>query len=692
MASPTDPNNTRTLVKADDIIDPRTGDKLYWQSWKLSADMKYVLFGTDYVKQWRHSSHRNFWVHRLSDHKTFALHEPGSPPKVAYAEWSPVSHSIAYVANNDLYVVSAEELDKDQDKIKAVRVTNDGSEVVFNGVPDWVYEEEVFSTDSALWWAPDAHAVAYLRSNETDVLTYSYPVYNPTEDSNTPNPYTTEVVMRYPKPGTPLPLVSVHTFSLERYFNKDAVHITDGLLEMAKQELRWPGQLPPGDGIIDEVSWVGNDALVIKEVDRAARNGQVIVVQSGHVEGKIVRKLGKDGEEGDDGWIDHGQNLLAVKESSGTVGGYLDLIPREGYNHIALFHPVDATKPIWLTYGDWEVTDINAIDQEAGIVYFTAANPSIDRHIYSVKLPDANTLADFKPEFKPLTDTSRPGYYSASFSPDGGFYELSYKGPLVPWQRLIENKEDGLDIVLQDNAELNATLAEFHRPIETRSTLMSDDYELNMVEILPPNADTSGRKKYPVLVEVYGGPYSQKVSNEFKRDWHTFLACEQKYVIVRVDGRGTGFKGRQLRNPIRDDLGHYEPIDQAALARELVKRKYIDRSRVGIWGWSYGGYTTLKTLELNPDLFTLGMAVAPVTDWRYYDAIYTERYMNTPDANPGGYESCRVNNVTNFDGKDLLLAHGSGDDNVHFANTASLVDRLTQQKVRGWRMRVFIDS
>jgi dipeptidyl aminopeptidase len=692
LATATQPNTTSILVEAKDIVDPRSGAPLYWQSWKLSADMKYVLLSTDYVKQWRHSSHSNYWVHRLADHKTFALHAPSFPPAIAYAEWSPVSHAIAYVSGNDLYVVAAAELDQGAENITAVRVTNDGSKVVFNGVPDWVYEEEVFSTDSALWWSPDAHAVAYLRSNETEVMEYTYPVYNPGNDADTVNPYTSEVVMRYPKPGTPLPLVSVHTFDLNKYFSTEAAALGDKRLEAAKQTLRWPGQLPPGDGIVVEVSWVGTDALLVKEIDRAARNGQVVVFQGGRVEGKPVRKLGKDGEEGDDGWIDHGQNLIAIHESGGTVAGYLDVVPKKGWNHIAFFHPVDATEPIWLTDGEWEVTKINGVNQEQGVVFFTAANPSIDRHIYSVELPDAASLADFKPSPKPLTDTRQPGYYAASFSPNAGFYSLAYEGPLVPWQRMIEVREGGINELLEDNAELNATLAEFHRPIVNRGTIESDGFELNTVEILPPNVDTSGRKKYPLLIEVYGGPYSQKVSNAYGRDWHHFLACEQKYVIVKVDGRGTGYKGRQMRNPIMDDIGRLEAIDQAALAREVVKRKYIDRERVGIWGWSYGGYMTLKTLEANPDLFTLGMAVAPVTDWRYYDAIYTERYMNTPEANPDGYAASRVNNLTNFDGKDLLIAHGSGDDNVHFANTASLVDRLTQERVRGWRMRMFTDS
>ncbi|GMK55819.1 hypothetical protein CspeluHIS016_0208750 [Cutaneotrichosporon spelunceum] len=692
LASATDPNNTSILVKAEDIVDPRSGEQLYWQSWRLSADMKYVLLTTDYVKQWRHSSHNNYWVHRLADHKTFALHEPSTPPALAYAEWSPVSHSIAYVSGNDLYVVPATELDQGERNITAIRVTDDGSKVVFNGVPDWVYEEEVFSTDSALWWAPDAHAVAYLRSNETEVMEYIYPVYNEGNDADAVNPYTSEVVMRYPKPGTPLPLVSVHTFNLQRYNEAGAQGLGDKRLEAAKQTLRWSGQLPPGEGIIVEVSWVGNDALLVKEIDRPARNGQVIIFQGGKVDGKQVRKLGKDGEEGDDGWIDHGQNLIAIHESDGTVGGYLDVVPKQGWNHIAFFHPVDATEPIWLTDGEWEVTSINGVNPEEGVVFFTAANPSIDRHIYRVDLPDAASLANFKPLPKPITDTSQPGYYAASFSPEAGFYSLSYEGPLVPWQRMIEVREGGINELLEDNAALNATVAEFQRPTVNRGILENDGFELNMVEILPPNMDTSGRKKYPLLIEVYGGPYSQKVSNAFSRDWHHFLACEHKYVVVKVDGRGTGFKGRALRNPIIDDLGRLEALDQAALARALVKRKYIDRDRVGIWGWSYGGYMTLKSLEASPDLFTLGMAVAPVTDWRYYDAIYTERYMNTLEANEAGYAAARVNNLTNLDGKDLLIAHGSGDDNVHFANTASLVDRLTQEGVRGWRMRMFTDS
>jgi len=246
--------------------------------------------------------------------------------------------------------------------------------------------------------------------------------------------------------------------------------------------------------------------------------------------------------------------------------------------------------------------------------------------------------------------------------------------------------------LLESNDRLNATLAEYMQPLITRSTINSDGYELNMLEIQPPGMDTSGRKRYPVLIKVYGGPGSQQVSNRFERDWHSYLACERKYIVVVVDGRGTGYKGRKLRNPVTDDLGHWEVVDQIKAAAEMTKQTYVDSSRIGIWGWSYGGYTTLKTIEADSGIFTLGMAVAPPVNWLLYDSIYTERYMSTPEANPEGYVTSAVNNVTAFGKVDFLWAHGSGDDNVHFAHTASFLDKLTQSHVRGWRFRMFTDS
>lgn len=686
-------NKTEVLVKAEDVKDPRTGKTLEWDDWQLSADMEYVLFTANSRKQWRHSSHANRFVHRLKDHSTFALQEPHDYPIMAYAKWSPVGHSVAFVSENDLYVVPGKELETS--KPKAIRVTFDGSDVVFNGVPDWVYEEEVFSTDGALWWSPQADTIAYLRSNESAVEIYDLQIFNPTDDAFNINPYTSTVQMRYPKPGTPNPLVSVHTFSLTRFEYASANGVaSSAAVSQAKSTLTWPDEYPQDDRIITEVGWVGNDTLLVKEVDRPSRKGHVAVFTGGKSVGEVTRKLGKEGEQGDDGWIDHGQNIVKIETRSDGSGidGYLDIVPNaEGYDHIALYAPVTASKPVWVTEGEWEVTSIAGVDREKGVAYFVAANPSIDRHLYAVTLPSSPSLVGYKPEMTPLTDVSAPGYYDVSFSPSAGFYSLNYRGPNIPWQRL-KSTDETLDVVLEDNAALNATIAEFHQPVEIRSTLQHAGNELNMMTVLPPNLDPSGRKHYPLFINMYAGPGSQTVDNRWKIDWFSFLACEHKYVIARIDGRGTGFKGRKLRNPVMDNLGQLEAEDQAALAREMIKRKFVDRSRAGLFGWSYGGYATAKTLEAYPDLFTAGISVAPVTDWRFYDSVYTERYMNTLSANLAGYQNSSVHNVSAFQGQDWLLAHGTGDDNVHFANMASLIDKLTQERIRGWSMRVFTDS
>lgn len=226
----------------------------------------------------------------------------------------------------------------------------------------------------------------------------------------------------------------------------------------------------------------------------------------------------------------------------------------------------------------------------------------------------------------------------------------------------------------------------------TPGVLTVSSIELNTMEILPPNFDDSGRTKYPVLFWVYGGPGSQQVSMKFQRDWHFYLASSLKYIVVLVDGRGTGFKGRSMRNPVKGDLGYWEAQDQINAARIWAAKSYVDRKRIGIWGWSYGGFMSSKVIENNAGIHTLAMAVAPVTSWLLYDSIYTERYMGTPQANPDGYVNASISTVEGFKHADFLLAHGSGDDNVHFSNSAHLLDMFTRAQVQNFRFRMFTDS
>ncbi|KAH8989460.1 dipeptidyl aminopeptidase [Lactarius akahatsu] len=693
-------NTTTDLVQLSDLKDEQ-GNRLALHNWKLSPDMKYMLIKANHLKQWRWSSFGNYWIFNLETKETYPLVPPSNPPTVAYATWSPTGQRIAYVMNNDLYVVPS--LSR---RASHIQVTNSGNATLFHGVPDWVYEEEIFSSDFALWWSPDSTKVAFLAFDETLVEEYTFPIYNPTDDSDAVVPYTSQQTMRYPKPGYPNPLVSVHVFDVERFLS-ERVFSSEPSPAQATLELEWTGRQPLNDSVITDVVWLSNGTLLLKEVNRNADTGSAALFDVSDTTllaartGAVVRTFGKDGEEADEGWIDpeHAVYPLTERFSVSGLPSYLDVVPdKKGFNHIALFNPASSGTPRFLTTGPWEVTGgIQAVDFEKGLIYFQAANPSsVGRNIFSAPLPlDSNfKFSDAAPITQPsaLTDTAGLGKYSADFSPEAGFYLLSYEGPKIPWQRVVKTNDTDFDFVVNDNARLNATWSRFETPIIQHTTIDSDGYELNAVELRPPHMDSSGRTKYPVLFRVYGGPGSQTVSASFALDWHAYLVSSLQYVVVVVDGRGTGYKGRALRNPVKGNLGFWEARDQINAARLWAAKDYVDPKRIGIWGWSYGGFMSSKVVEANAGIHSLAISVAPVTSWRLYDSIYTERYMGLPALNPGGYVNASISNVTAFDKVDYLLAHGSGDDNVHFANSAHLLDMFTKAHVRNYQFRMFTDS
>ncbi|KAI9440877.1 dipeptidyl aminopeptidase [Lactarius indigo] len=671
-------NTTTDLVQMSDLKDEQ-GNRLALHNWKLSPDMKYMLIKADHRKQWRWSSFGNYWIFNLETKETHPLVPPSNPPTVAYATWSPTGQRIAYVMNNDL-------LCGPQPFASHIQVTNSGNATLFHGVPDWVYEEEVFSSDFALWWSPDSTKVAFLAFDETLVEEYTFPVYNPTDDSDAVVPYTSQQTMRYPKPGYPNPLVSVHVFDVERFLS-ERVFSTEPSPAEATLELEWTGRQSLNDSVITDIVWLSNGTLLVKEVNRNADTGSAALFDVSDTTllaartGTVVRKFGKDGEEADEGWIDPEHAVYPLPERF------------SGFNHIALFNPASSGTPRFLTTGPWEVTGgIQAVDFEKGLVYFQAANPSsVGRNIFSAPLPlDSNfKFSDAAPITQPsaLTDTAGLGRYSADFSPEAGFYLLSYEGPKIPWQRVVKANDTDFDFVVNDNARLNATWSRFETPIVQHTTIDSDGYDARS-DSLNPSADC----RICVPASRYGGPGSQIVSTSFALDWHAYLACSLQYVVVIVDGRGTGYKGRALRNPVKGNLGFWEVRDQINAARLWAAKDYVDPKRIGIWGWSYGGFMSSKVVEANAGIHSLAISVAPVTSWRLYDSVYTERYMNLPALNPGGYVNASISNVTAFDKVDYLLAHGSGDDNVHFANSAHLLDMFTKAHIRNYQFRMFTDS
>jgi dipeptidyl aminopeptidase B len=362
-----------------------------------------------------------------------------------------------------------------------IRVTNEGNSSLFFGVPDWVYEEEVFSKPSALWWSPDARRIAFLRSDETKVNDYTFPIYNPTDSSFTVTPYTDFVTMKYPKPGFPNPLVTVHVFDLHAYQTQNIVPVRAAAA--FTQELTWTGRRSLEDSIIQEMAWVANTTLLVKEISRSADDGSVVICnlaeqQSGQLaSGTIVRQLGAHGEEGDKGWIDavsprvvsrkmppnpshQSQNVYRLPESLGLEeGAYIDMLPtKEGFNQIALFNPAGSTIPQWLTSGQSEVTTLLSVDVQRRVMsvyrsfhaqctlrwccfrYFLAAGEGgIGRKLLFVPIPvDSADHPLVSSTALTWDDMPTPSHYAASFSPQAGFYLLSYEGPNVPWQKLIK--------------------------------------------------------------------------------------------------------------------------------------------------------------------------------------------------------------------------------------------------------------
>ncbi|GAA5941973.1 S9 family peptidase [Sporobolomyces koalae] len=729
-------NESRILVDGNKIRDA-DGTKLEWSRFRVSADLQFILFDTEWTKQWRHSTYANFWIHNVSASTTKRLRGPSYPPRTSFASFSPKNHHIAYVHSNDLYVLESPPASGQRND--AIRITRDGSATTFNGVPDWVYEEEVFSSDVTTWWSPSGSKLAFLSFDEEQVPEYEFPVYNSDWFVGGADTYPSHTIMRYPKAGYPNPKVRLRVFDLERFLTDRTSEWSDeeGVLRATK-ELVLDNPFPEDDVIISEVEWIGADELMVKATNRIATIERVALFnfdrnlddgQKSVVVGKVVRSV--DFDKLDGGWAEPGSNIVGIastvllhsqandSESSASIPsyppGYLDIVPSpSGFNHLAYFSPADSKEPVFLTEGDWEIDgSVQMVDVQRGLVYFIAANPSIERHLFSVPLPTSLAqLSDLKagktelPAPTPLTDTSERGRWSVSFSPFGGIYQLDYEGPGIPYQKLVKVEDPAYTHILTDNAALRSIDSKFqHAEISYPTVAIEPKFEmtegssarqkeitLDTMELRPPMMDVSGRTKYPVLFQVYGGPNSQTVTTKYQRDWQHYLCSALGYVIVRVDPRGTGFRGRKHRVLVKNRLGEVERSDVIATARQWADLPYVDEKRIAIWGWSYGGFLTSKVIEANSSVFQLGMAVAPVTDWRYYDSVYTERYMSTPQLNPGGYQNSSISQMDGFKHAHFALAHGSGDDNVHFQNTAALLDKFTVARVRGFEFRQFTDA
>ncbi|KAK1999608.1 hypothetical protein LX36DRAFT_471066 [Colletotrichum falcatum] len=636
-----------------------------------SKDMKKLLVLTDSKNNWRHSFTALYWIFDVETQTAEPLDPEQPDGRVQLATWSPQSNAVVFTRDNNLFL---RKLDGDK---KVTQITKDGGPEYFYGIPDWVYEEEVFAGNSATWYSEDGKYVAFLRTNETGVPEYplQYFLSRPSGKAKPPGEetYPDEKRIKYPRAGSHNPVVDLLFFDVERG-DVFSVDIEGGFAD--------------DDRLINMVLWA-NDKVLIKETNRVSDIMRVVLVDVVARTGKTVNTI--DVGKLDGGWfeISHDTRFIPADPANGRPGdGYIDTVVHDNGNHIAYFSPMDNAEPVYLTGGDWEVDGgPSAVDLKNNLVYFVATKESsIQRHVYSVHLNGT--------DLKPFTDTKSEGFYDISFSSGAGFSLLSYQGPNIPWQKVVSTPSNpvGYEHVVEKNEDLAANAKKYELPILKYGTLKVDGVELNYLERRPPHFDE--KKKYPVLFQQYSGPGSQSVHKKFAVDFQSYVASALGYLVVTVDGRGTGFIGRKNRVLVREHLGYWEAHDQIAAAQAWAAKKYVDPARIAIWGWSYGGFNTLKTLEMDAGrTFSYGMAVAPVTDWRFYDSIYTERYMRTPQLNPSGYDQTAVSNVSALAGNvRWLMMHGVADDNVHYQSTLTLLDKLNLEGIENYDVHVFPDS
>lgn len=616
----------KTLVDANELKDPATGEAIKVASYTFSPDESKILLKTSVESIYRRSSKAVCFVYDMGSKKLTQLH---AGEKVSLPTFSPDNQHVGYTHMNDLYYHS---LDGD----KRTRITDDGKwNFIMNGHTDWVYEEE-FAFVQGFYWSPDSRKIAYYRFDESHVREFAMPMYGQLY----PDPYS----FKYPKAGEDNAYVDLYIYHTDAG-KKVKVDIGD-----------------EKDQYIPRVKWTKDaDKFAVMRMNRLQNQLDVLLVEAGTGNSKVILTEKEEAyidEVTDEKWIflDNGNEFLWQSEA-------------DGHNHVYLYG-MDGQQVRQITKGDWDVTGVNAVNNADGILYYSSTEISpLERHLYSITLEGK----------KKKQLTKEAGWHNASFSSSNSYYMDTYSTLDQPGGAGLYDVKGKEIETLEDNARLEKTMANYviSEP-EFFNFKTSENVELNGWMIKPDNFDPA--KKYPVLMYVYGGPGSQTVKNQFggfNYIWHQMLA-QEGYIVVSVDGRGTGARGEEFKKVTYGELGKYETIDQIETAKYLGGLNYVDADRIGIWGWSYGGYMTSLALVKGGGVFKMGIAVAPVTSWRYYDTIYTERYLKTPQLNPSGYDD---NSPIQF-AKDLqgnyLLVHGTADDNVHFQNSMEWVDALVK--------------
>ncbi|WP_152287780.1 S9 family peptidase [Flavicella marina] len=613
----------KSLKKTKTLIDSKDYSEIeYFDSYSFNASETHLLIATNTQSIYRHSSQAVYYIFEIGSKKLSKISEAW----IQEPTFSNNNEQVAFIYNNNIYVNNLI-----SNETKAI--TNDGvKNQIINGITDWVYEEE-FGFVKAFEWSLDSKKIAYLKFNETDVPTFSMDVFG---NQLYPQSYS----FKYPKAGEKNADVSLHI-----------ANVTDGSSK----------KIAIGNyEYIPLLKWTNtNKNLVVATLNRHQNNLELISVDSENLNTKILL------QEKDSCYIsvEKISKLTFLKDNS-----FIWQSEKSGFNHLYHYSNTGKLKR-QLTKGNWEVTKFYGIDAKQKKLYYQSTeNGSINRTVYSIALNGRSK--------KIISKTT--GTNDADFSKSKNYAIINHSDANTPLSYALFN---GKKIIkeIKNNKQLIDKLAPYSLNKKEFSELKTESGVFNMWLLKPTNFDPN--KTYPLVMVQYSGPGSQSVANSWNsyNDYWYHLLSQQGFVVACIDGRGTGYKGAAFKKATYKELGKLETIDQINAAKELGKYNYINAEKIAIWGWSYGGFMASNCILKGADVFDTAIAVAPVTSWRFYDSIYTERYMQTPQENPSGYDE----NSPLFHAEKLqghyLLVHGTGDDNVHIQNTYQMSNVLIEQ-------------
>lgn len=615
-----------TLKKESNLIDTKNFTALAdgIDSYTFDASEKQLLIACNSDKIFRHSFTADYFLYDLATKTLTKLFDF----KVQEPTFSPDGTKIAYAKGNNLYVYEIASK-------KSVAITSDGKKnSIINGITDWVYEEE-FAFVRAFDWSKDSKKVAFIRFDESEVPEFSMSIFKK-------ELYPTIETFKYPKAGEKNATVSLHIY--------DVAGNTAKKVDLGNYK----------DFYIARLKWTNDSNILSAQVlNRHQDNLDLLFIDGTTISAKVVLN------EKDKAYVDVTDNLTFLQDNS-----FIWTSEKDGFNHIYLYDKTGKLKN-QVTKGNWEVTSYYGFDEKTKTIFYQSTeNGSINRDVYRIALDGKSKVRLSK----------NNGTNKATFSPNFQFFINTFSSAAQPTVYSLNESKAGKEIkIIESNQDLASKLKGYNLPSKEFFVLKTEKgNELNAWIIKPKDFDSA--KKYPVFMYQYSGPGSQQVNNEWNAaDDYWFMMLTQKgYIVACIDGRGTGFKGADFKKVTQLQLGKYEVEDQIDAAKAIGAYPYVDASRIGIFGWSYGGFMASNCIFQGADVFKMAIAVAPVTNWRFYDSIYTERYMQTPQENPSGYDNnSPINHTNKLKGKFLLI-HGSADDNVHVQNSMQMMEALIQ--------------